>query len=163
MTPVIELAKSVTFQPDGSGIDAAQPVFHLEVLLASTGNTQRYPRTHVPQNLRNALNQGGMAELHIVTVDVNSLCSYLLPGRPLHVLTGVRPLPGERLAGLPAVIQRWRRAGFASMMGAVAIGAGLALLGWVLCGLALAIGGAYFIRTFTDLPGRSFWGHEESD
>lgn len=43
----------------------------------------------------------------------------------------------------------------------MAVGLGVAALDWGLVGTLLASGGALAYRTFSSVPGRSFWGHED--
>ena len=163
MITSIELAKTVTLSKATTGTHDAPDLFNLSLVLASTGHTQRYLRTYIPSEFRTFLQQSTLVNLHLVSIDPNSLASYLVPGRPVHLLTGVTTQEGRRIKGLPTSISAWRLGGRVSTVAIGLAGAALTAQGWLGLGVALTFLGTYFYRTFANLPDRSFWGHENED
>lgn len=157
----IELAKTFELHSSSQNPKTGDSLFTLNVISAATGHLRRYEQIHVAKNLQVALRPGGVCELHVITIDVNALCTYILPGRPRHILTGVDFVGGNRLGGLPQVVKWCRRFGIISTLASICIGSLLIFRGWAACGLAISICGAYFLRTFENLPDRPFWGHED--
>lgn len=161
MITFLELTKNVTLSRTPADTTPETDIFNLSLVLAATGHSQRYLRTYVSSVLREVLQEDKLMTLHIVSIDPNSLASYLLPGRPTHVLTGITTKEGQRFKGLPAKLSWWKRGGSAMTAVVCLAGAALASAGWWGGGMALICLGTYFYRTFANLPDRPFWGHEQ--
>ena len=161
MVPLICRVDSIGLARADAGLNSPRDLYDVTLTYGALGTSATYRCTHVPPAAVAALQQVGQCEVHLVALDVNGLASHLLPGRPQFIVTGLSPLAGKPTAVLPRVLRSARRGGLLAAASAMAVGLGVAALGWGLLGALLASAGALAYRTVSSVPGRSFWGHED--
>lgn len=145
--------------PDAEQIsnDPTRPLFNLGLCYRTGGDTQWFLRVYVPETLRPSLLEQDVQGIHIETLKINSLAQRSLPGHPDYIVLGITTKAGQRLAEIPAKLQRVRRN--RSVAAAISCVGGAALLltplAW-LGALALLLG-YHNLRVAQDVRVVPFW------
>ncbi|MFO1336868.1 MAG: hypothetical protein U1F53_01305 [Burkholderiaceae bacterium] len=160
MVPFIYRVDNIALVQAETGPDDFRNLYDVTLSNNALGTKVTIRATHVPPEVA-AFAGATQGEVHVVVLDVNSLASHVLAGRPQSLITGFVRANGQRIPGLPRELRDVRRWGIAATSVVTGAGLGAAALGWGFWGALLATVGALGYRTFAAVPGKSFWGHED--